>query len=95
MAAARIVKTAVNKDYVLAQAVKLHETSMANLDGPDGFNAAAGNVASRALGQIGDHVDVQAFSKQQDISVRITVDSALSKLSALEPIEVEYTEVTE
>ena len=98
MAAAKIVKDVANYDkgYVLRQAVRLHETAMAHIEGPDGFNAAAGNVASRALGQVGDHVDVQAFAKQQDINITLTVDAGLSKLEALTSavIEGEYSDVT-
>jgi hypothetical protein len=92
MAAARTVKdiSAIDKRYVLQQAVKLHEAAMKATDGEDGFDPKAGNVASRALDQIGRHVDVQAFKDVSDVNINITLDAAIGRLDA---IEGEFTEI--
>ena len=85
LSAARVVKEAakIDKGYVLQQAVKLHEMAMTATDG-EAFDPKAANVASRALDQIGRHVDVRAFSEQSDVNVHITVDHAISRLEAIE-----------
>ena len=82
--------TAYDKAYVLRQAVKLHELSMGHVvDESGGFVGSAANTASRTLGQIGDHVDVQAWKAAQDINVHITVDQAIARLES-QAIEGDY-----
>jgi phage terminase small subunit len=86
---------AIDKSYVLRQAVKLHELSMSHtVDENGGFVGSAANAASRTLGQIGEHVDVQAWKAAQDINVHITVDQAIARLES-QAIEADYTDVTE
>jgi hypothetical protein len=86
---------AYDKAYVLRQAVKLHELSMAHtVDENGGFVGSAANAASRTLGQIGEHVDVQAWKAAQDINVHITVDQAIARLES-QAIEADYTDITE
>ena len=92
-----IEKAPITKGYVLAQSVKLHELSMANvLDESGGFVGSAAASAARALDQIGRHVDVQAFKDASDINVNITVDAAIAKLASLDvpAIDGEYEDVT-
>ena len=97
MAEKIIEKAPITKGYVLAQSVKLHELSMANvLDESGGFVGSAAASAARALDQIGRHVDVQAFKDASDINVNITVDAAIAKLASLDvpAIEADYEDVT-
>lgn len=97
MAQKVIEKAPITKGYVLAQSVKLHELSMANvLDDNGGFVGSAAQSAARALDQIGRHVDVQAFKDQSDTNITITVDQAISRLAhaPVEVIEGDYEDVT-
>jgi phage terminase small subunit len=57
----RSERTEIKADYVLRQAVKLHERCMQD----DEFNAAG---AAKALQLIGNHIDVQAFQDKKVIS---------------------------
>lgn len=56
----RAEKTEINAEYVLTQAVKLHERCMDK----DKFIPAA---AAKALELVGKHVDVQAFLERRQI----------------------------
>jgi phage terminase small subunit len=88
---ARSKRTGINADYVLNQAVKIHERVMQEVtpetyaDGTQitdeegnpiyGFDAKA---AVSSLKLIGDHVGVQAFKKQ--VEVEVGVKKSLAEL---------------
>ncbi|MGE0666902.1 MAG: hypothetical protein AB7O49_10140 [Sphingomonadales bacterium] len=96
-AAAALVRetTVIDKTYVLQETRLMYEASKraAVGIGEDGnvvVDVKAANVASRFIDQLGKHVDVRAWSDQQDINLTVTVDSALSRLGSL-TLEGEYT----
>jgi phage terminase small subunit len=62
--ALRSERTEIRADYVLKQAVKLHERCMQD----DEFNAAG---AAKALQLIGNHINVQAFQEKKVIAGQI------------------------
>lgn len=98
MAAKTVEKATITKDWVLNRAVKLHETVSSHITDETGaFNGSAANVASRTLGQIGDHVDVQAWKQPDGVHLHITVDQAIGRLAALDDVAIEgaYEDVTD
>ena len=87
----------IDKKWVLARAVKLHETVSEHITDETGaFNGSAANVASRTLGQIGDHVDVQAWKSATDTNITVTLDASIARLAhaPVEVIEGDYEDVT-
>jgi len=75
-------KVAIDKAYVLARAVKMHEETA-------GFQEYA--ASARFLEMVGRHKDIQAFKDASDVNVTITVDTAIARLQApVEAIEGDY-----
>ena len=92
-------KVGIDAEWVLRQAVKLHEKCMQEVQvmikGKDGKKGETGEYrfdstgAGKALEIIGKHVDVQAFKEKHELSLK---DESLSKH---DPLLKEYLESDE